>query len=676
MTRTISGDVVRLGLVGADGVRPYDVLVLFISLAYISTALDSTGALRALSFLITQKAARAPRRSPPSAEKIASGPKLYSLLYGFWFLAGIVVGNDPIILSGTAFLAYFTQHSGITDSTAWTFSQFISANVASAVLVSSNPTNVLLAGAFKLNFLTDYTAFTILPSVLTALVAFPLTYFTFILRHPSSRESTDPHARSEYIPAQILPPDINPRSALLDPRGAVFHATLMLTTLAILVGTSFVPGGKVEVWMVTAAGGIIAFLRDIWSERNVKRTAAPTHSPDDVELDVAGATRATKSPPARRPRLSLPYLAKLLSERFPMTSSTISRLPLSLLPFAGGTFILARALTSLGWTSIWAGWLSKIATTPAHAVFFLGFFIPFVMCPLTGTNIGAAILMVQILTDDRFALSPRVLADPRIMKGAIFSTAMASNVGAISWTFSASLAGLLWNSILRQKGIRMNSSSASKNSKRTLVASDSDSDYASPPPKKRTVKAPSKSKAKAKVVSVDEPDVSDILALTREQLEDSDASTLVDAVIALQEEVVALQQRVVSAKKEAPAMTKEQAEKALDIQRKLMVKGISKQMGWKPSAKGGAAKFTHTHQLPRLIFLALFNLPSTFKKKSAHKLTIAEFKDACGDQGVPTGKVRYNTLGVTGGGVNIRWNEEESSATVSGTYGLGGVGAW
>ena len=37
--------------------------------AYISTALDSTGALRALSFLVTQKAAK----GPPSAEKFASG---------------------------------------------------------------------------------------------------------------------------------------------------------------------------------------------------------------------------------------------------------------------------------------------------------------------------------------------------------------------------------------------------------------------------------------------------------------------------------------------------------------------------------------------------------------------------------------------------------------------------
>ena len=32
ITRTIDGSVVRLGIVGEDGVRPYDVLVLFIAL--------------------------------------------------------------------------------------------------------------------------------------------------------------------------------------------------------------------------------------------------------------------------------------------------------------------------------------------------------------------------------------------------------------------------------------------------------------------------------------------------------------------------------------------------------------------------------------------------------------------------------------------------------------------
>lgn len=105
ITTTIDGSVVRAGIVGEGGARPYDVLVLFISLAYISTALDSTGGLRALAFYISQRTAKTPKNSPPGADKMANGLKLWTVLYGFWFFFGVLVGNDPIVLSGTAFLS-------------------------------------------------------------------------------------------------------------------------------------------------------------------------------------------------------------------------------------------------------------------------------------------------------------------------------------------------------------------------------------------------------------------------------------------------------------------------------------------------------------------------------------------------------------------------------------------
>ena len=56
-----------------------------------------------------------------------------------------------------------------------------------------------------------------------------------------------------YIPKTIQPPGIDPKTALVDPPGAVFHSVLMLITLGTLVGTSFVSGGKVQVWMVTVS---------------------------------------------------------------------------------------------------------------------------------------------------------------------------------------------------------------------------------------------------------------------------------------------------------------------------------------------------------------------------------------------------------------------------------------
>ncbi|GAA5982506.1 hypothetical protein JCM11641_006138 [Rhodosporidiobolus odoratus] len=449
-TTVIDGSVVRNGIVGEHGVRPYDVLVLFIALAYVSTALDSTGGLRALAFYISQKSARAPPNSPPSADKTASGLKLFSILYIFWTLFGLLVGNDPIVLSGTAFLSYFTRATGITSPEAFTISQFVAANLVSAALVSSNPTNVLIAGAWQLNFLTGFTAWTILPTVASAVVAYPLLLSMFTFFRPSTRPSTTPTSnRQRYIPKSLLPPDVDPRTALVDPSGAIFHASLLLITLAVLVGTSFVEGGKVEVWMVTAPAGIFALFRDIWSERNPP-------SPKEEEHELHAPTRPVQphTPTVTR-RLSLPYFLDKLCKRFPTTTSTISRLPLSLLPFAGGIFVLARGLTALGWTDIFAGWLVKIAVNPAACVFFVGYFTAFVLCPICGTNIGGTILAVEIIRSSTFSSSARVIADPRILKGAIYSLAMASNVGALSWTISSSLAGLLWVRILQQRGIRI-----------------------------------------------------------------------------------------------------------------------------------------------------------------------------------------------------------------------------
>jgi Na+/H+ antiporter NhaD/arsenite permease-like protein len=43
--------------------------------------------------------------------------------------------------------------------------------------------------------------------------------------------------------------------------------------------------------------------------------------------------------------------------------------------------------------------------------------------------------------------------DPRLRDGSIYALAIGSNFGAFTFTFSASLAGLLWRDILSQKGI-------------------------------------------------------------------------------------------------------------------------------------------------------------------------------------------------------------------------------
>ncbi|KAI0193120.1 hypothetical protein F4808DRAFT_361992 [Astrocystis sublimbata] len=155
------------GIAGSDNIVPYDILLFFFSLAYIAISIDASGLIRYLAFKVLQLGGKV-------------GHRLFFFLYAFFFLLGSFIGNDPIILSGTAFLAYMTRvSSNIVHPRAWIHTQFAIANIASAILVSSNPTNLVLAGAFNIKYL-DYTRDMIVPVVITAIVLFPfLLYIVF-----------------------------------------------------------------------------------------------------------------------------------------------------------------------------------------------------------------------------------------------------------------------------------------------------------------------------------------------------------------------------------------------------------------------------------------------------------------------------------------------------------------
>ncbi|RMD39870.1 hypothetical protein DV735_g5264, partial [Chaetothyriales sp. CBS 134920] len=451
-TTTINGSTIRLGIVGDQHVKPYDVLVLFTSLAYISIALDGTGALEAMAFYVSKRGG-------------SSGRLLFAYLYGFFLLTGCIVGNDPLILSGTPFLAYLTHHTGL-EPTAWVFSEFMAANTASAVLVSSNLTNVLIAGSFGLNFLTGFTKWTVLPSIIPAAITYPILMAMFWKK----------------IPKRLEPLVEDPWSKIRDRTGAVFLSVLMLVTVAVLVGTSFVPGHVVQVWMVTTPAGVLGFVFNVmsdWLHPDTQRDSVRRQTSDraaDSQSIKEVATTAGHHPKPGNDLLSLPVsstaadkeadqgiskkctltsIVRSLTCRFPGTTRTLVRLPIALLPFAMCEFILVRGLAQRGWIRTFAHGFANACTSPAKTVFFMGFVSAAFLCPLAGTNIGATIILVEIMRDSAFSQSSSVIKDHRIMEGAIYSVAMGSNIGAFSYTFAGSLAGLLWQSLLADKAIQI-----------------------------------------------------------------------------------------------------------------------------------------------------------------------------------------------------------------------------
>jgi Na+/H+ antiporter NhaD/arsenite permease-like protein len=285
------------GTIGADGIAPYDIMLFFLSLAYIAISVDASGLIRWLAFKVLQKGGKV-------------GHRLYFYLYVFFFSLTAFIGNDPIILSGTAFLSYMTRvSSNIKHPRAWIYTQFSVANIASAILVSSNPTNLVLAGAFGIKFI-NYTANVIVPVIVTGIVLFPfLLYIIFSDESliPTSikmedlpeelknkkpvnpnipyakgenderERENDPNSDDEEDKKLSLEEILNP---FLDKKGAIFGACIMAATLVtVLALNASSSGGGHErpVFWVTLPAAFVMFCFDLtlgWLNRKETRQIA------------------------------------------------------------------------------------------------------------------------------------------------------------------------------------------------------------------------------------------------------------------------------------------------------------------------------------------------------------------------------------------------------------------
>jgi len=145
--------------------------------------------------------------------------------------------------------------------------------------------------------------------------------------------------------------------------------------------------------------------------------------------------------PYFRPRL------QILAEHFPTISAASPRLPFALIPFAFSQFILIEGLAHQGWIDVFAVWLVKVSRQEMIPTIWLIGVLGVILCNVAGTNIGATILLTKVV---RAAQMP-----DNTLRAAAIALAVASNIGAVSFTFSASLAGLLWDTILKDKGYKL-----------------------------------------------------------------------------------------------------------------------------------------------------------------------------------------------------------------------------
>lgn len=423
--------VVWDGIRGTDGVKPYNILILFFGLAYMSISLDMTGILQAAAFWVSNKGGR-------------SGFRLYTYFFLMSLALAVILGNDPVILSGTAFLTYFTKVAEV-EPLSFLIAEFASCNIGSMVLFVGNPTNVVLCEGFGLGYLA-FSAWTLIPFVGCAVAAYVVLLIQFRNR----------------VPKIILAPELNPKSVLTDSIAASVGVVLISCCLITIIGVSFV---GVDVWEIALPFAVGKVVFDIaWDDYKFRQGKLPSQCEKDP-VDGLTDNHVPLSQHTDRVSRLRTSLSVLLSKtaryygrrkaRYPVFLTTLERLPFPLLSFTFSQFMLVEALVYHNWTRVFAGWLSHLTIDVPATVFSVGF-ISVVLCGIAGTNILSTILLTKIIHQYSTPL------DERNLRAASIALAVGSNVGAISVVFSASLAGLLWRGILKQKRITMTTGTFAK----------------------------------------------------------------------------------------------------------------------------------------------------------------------------------------------------------------------
>ena len=151
-------------LVADTAVNPLKILVLFLSMTVLSVFLDELGFFGYL-------AAFALRHSH-SGQK-----RLFFSLYFVVALLTVFTSNDVIVLSFTPFICYFAKDAKI-DPMPYLAAEFVAANTWSMALIIGNPTNIYLATAYGIDFVS-YLAVSILPTVAAGIVSLGILWLLF-----------------------------------------------------------------------------------------------------------------------------------------------------------------------------------------------------------------------------------------------------------------------------------------------------------------------------------------------------------------------------------------------------------------------------------------------------------------------------------------------------------------
>ncbi len=387
----IDFSIVKQGILGSGSLRPWEIIIIFYSVAYVSISVDLSGILDFFAFRIVRRAG-------------GKGLLLFVLFYLFASLLTIFTSNDIVILTLTPIIFYLKKHSDI-EIMPLLFAEFFGANTLSMLLYIGNPTNIIVGNALGLSF-TEFTRIMALPTLAAALLNLILLFLVFrksITRKYALKQEQKISLRNSY--------------------DALASTGLLILMLVSLI---FSQRLGLKIWWITAGFAGIYILEDLFFS----------------SLYII-----------KNPRLYLTELSSDMNEIYALYGFPsnrydlfviLKRMPWKILPFLLTIFILVSGLARYGWVEQMASLLSHWSHSPLSSIFVNGS-LAFFLSNLIN-NQPATVLYSTILAHPSFS------ASSLSRSGAAYALIIASNLGA-NLTLIGALAGIMWEKILQEKGV-------------------------------------------------------------------------------------------------------------------------------------------------------------------------------------------------------------------------------
>ena len=212
------------GLRGEAGLNPFGVLILFLSMVFMSIFLDITGFFEYCARLALKFAG-------------SDGRRLFFSVYLTVSVLTVFTSNDIIILTFTPFVYYFSRNAGI-DPKPYLIAEFFAANTWSMMLYIGNPTNILLASAFDIRF-DEYFNWMFLPTITAGFINMLLLYFIF------RKKVRQPITQVE---------EMGPSEAIKDRVGALLGLSILGGCISAL---SVAPYFGIEMWTISLGFALV-----------------------------------------------------------------------------------------------------------------------------------------------------------------------------------------------------------------------------------------------------------------------------------------------------------------------------------------------------------------------------------------------------------------------------------